>query len=65
MTSPIANPVLVDIKTAAELLALSVDTLRREMYAGRIVPKVYGTKALFQPDELTRYADALPSWEPK
>jgi hypothetical protein len=65
MTSPIANAVLVDLETACSLLAISRESLKQEMRAGRIAAKVYGRKPLFQPDELTRYADALPSWEPK
>jgi hypothetical protein len=41
------------------------DTLRAEMVAGRINAQLVGKKIVFRPDELRRYANELPSWEPK
>jgi hypothetical protein len=57
---------LVDFDTTRKILGnMSRETLRQEMAAGRINGRHIGRKVVFRPEELKRYADALPSWEPK
>jgi excisionase family DNA binding protein len=58
------QPVLVDMETAARSLAISDDKLRQEMHAGRINAQKLGSKIVFRPEELQRYANDLPAWEP-
>ena len=65
-TTLITEPALVDLDTACQLLAnISRDTLKREMRAGRINAQRIGAKIVFRPEELRRYAEARPSWEPR
>jgi hypothetical protein len=68
MTEPVvvqAEPALVDFDTAARLLSIGKDLLRSEMEAGRIAAQRLGAKkVVFRLEELRRYANDLPSWEP-
>jgi hypothetical protein len=59
------EPVLVDFPTACKLLAISKDLLRQEMACGNIAAQTVASKVVFRPDELRRYAEARPAWEPK
>jgi hypothetical protein len=59
------EPISVDLRTACRMVSLSMPVLRAEMAKGRLNAKTYGTKPLFEVEELKRYVASLPSWEPK
>lgn len=60
------EPVLVDVTTACELLGgISRRTLDALVRDGHLTPKTVGTRVLFLPDELRRFAATCPDWEPR
>lgn len=59
------TPVLLSKRDAAAALAMSVRHLERLVSAGEIAAVRDGGSVKFKPAELQRYADALPSWEPR
>jgi excisionase family DNA binding protein len=58
------RPVLVDKKTAAQMLGISLSTVNRMIDNGEIGPVALRGRVLFRVDELERFAAELPSWEP-
>jgi hypothetical protein len=60
------EPVLVDKRTACRLLGnIAERTLRQLVHDGELNARKLGTRTVFEPDELRRFAAALPSWEPE
>jgi hypothetical protein len=55
-----SSPVLVNLKTAAQMLGCSTRTLRNRVYVGELHPiKNLGRSWLFSPDELRAFAQKL------
>jgi excisionase family DNA binding protein len=55
-----SSPVLVNLKTAAQMLGCSTRTLRNRVYVGELHPiKNLGRSWLFSPDELQAFAQKL------
>jgi hypothetical protein len=60
------EPVLVDVTTACKLLGgISPRKLDDLVLDGHITPKRIGSRVLFTPEELRRFATACPDWQPK
>lgn len=57
--------ILVDKPEAARMLSISVRQIDEARRRGDLAAKKHGTKVLFHVDELQRFADALPSDEPR
>ena len=59
------EPVLVDVPTACTL-AGNISRRKLEQLAkdGRITPKMIDGKVVYPIDEIRRFAQSLPSWEP-
>lgn len=60
-----ADVILVDKKEAARLLSLSVRELDECRRRGDLGARRYNSKVLFSVEELKRFAEALPSDEPR
>lgn len=59
------EPALVDITTACAMLGgISRRALDGFVTRGAITPKRVGSRVLFQPDEIRRFAASCPDWEP-
>jgi excisionase family DNA binding protein len=56
--------VLYDTDAAAELLSTSPRRIHELRRAGKLAAVADGRKFKFAADELQRYADSLPSYEP-
>jgi hypothetical protein len=55
-----SSPVLVNLKTAAQMLGCSTRTLRNRVYVGELHPiKNLGRSWLFSPEELRAFAQKL------
>lgn len=60
------EPVLIDVPTACRLLGgISRHKLDQLILDGHITPKSIGTRVVFTPAELRRFADACPDWAPR
>lgn len=51
--------------TCKALGEISLDRLEALMRAGELVPKVIGSRVVFAVDEVRRFANERPSWEPR
>ena len=58
------DPILVDRREAARLLCLSTTEIDEARRRGDLGARKYGTKVLFELEELHRFAEALPADEP-
>ncbi|AER47614.1 hypothetical protein DS6A_60 [Mycobacterium phage DS6A] len=60
------GPVLLNKRDAAAALGgISIRRLDTLVRDGRLTPVMLGATVMFTPAELARFADELPSWEPK
>lgn len=60
------EPALLNSKDAAAALGgISVRTLDELRKRGRINAKMNGRMAMYTPEELRRYAEDCPDWEPQ
>lgn len=62
----VVNPVLCDKETTAQLLGrISEFKLDELLRAGRITAKRIDKRVVFDLEEIRRFANDLPAWEPK
>ena len=60
------KPLLLSRKqTAAVLAGISVWTVDDLVRAGKLTAKKLGARVVFDADEVARFANELPAWEPK
>lgn len=60
------EPALLNKKAAAEALGgISTSELDRYVKRGDINPRMLGSRVMFEPDELRRFANELPAWAPR
>lgn len=64
-TTVLPEPVLLSKRQAAHALAISIWTLDELVRAGQLAAKKLGSRVVFDPDEIRRFADNLPAWEPR
>lgn len=55
------NKISYPLAAAAEATGFSADTLQKAMKLGELVPSYWGTKPVFEEEELVRWVKSLPN----